>query len=100
MKIRITYTPDKYKKYINRLHNAYIRTTICPYCNSIDIKRRYETNNSNPFTFTDKLFARFTHIIFCTCRDCGTQYNISFKTPYEVGNLKPYFNILERNELK
>lgn len=98
MKIRITYTPDKYKKYINRLHNAYIRTIICPYCNSIDIKRRYESNNLN--SFMDRVFVRCTHMIFCTCRDCGTQYSISFKTPSEVGNLKPYFNILEREELQ
>ena len=97
MKIKITYTPDKYKKYINRLHNAYIRTIICPYCNSIDIKRRYESVNLN--SFIDRVFVRCTHMIFCTCMDCGTHYNISFKTPSEVGNLKPYFNILERSEL-
>lgn len=99
MKIRIVYTPDAYKnkKYINRLNIAYHKTAKCPYCNSNDIKKRYELNNFN--SYIDNIFVRCNHIIFCTCRDCGTHYSISFKTPSEVGNLKPYFNILEREEL-
>lgn len=98
MKIRITYSPDTYKKYINRLKIAYHKTVRCPYCNSNDIKKRYEINDLK--SYTDYMFMRTTHIIFCTCRDCGTHYSISFKTPSKVGNLKPYFNILEREELQ
>lgn len=40
MKIRITYTSDTYKKYINRLKIAYHKTVRCPYCNSNDIKKK------------------------------------------------------------
>ena len=97
MKIKITETPDKYRKYINKLHNAYIRTTICPYCNSIDINKIYDYNQYKSFLYF--LFSISIHTIFCKCRDCGTKYQISFKTPSKVGNLKPYFNILERDRL-
>lgn len=97
MKVKIVDSPDKYKKYINRLNIAYSKIVRCPYCNSNDIKKRYESSNLN--SFIDNIFMRCTHMIFCSCRDCGTQYNISFKTPSKIGNLKPYFNILERDEL-